>query len=114
MSKITAEHLARKAYVYIRQSRPYHIRSSTMLRASVDNMDWLIAAGNLAGPRLRLSMKTRGTPARVRCALVLSSCWPMFARARWGRSFVLKVHDWHAMVGSGIPCSNFVVWSTLY
>jgi hypothetical protein len=26
MSKITAEHLARKAYVYIRQSHPYQVK----------------------------------------------------------------------------------------
>ena len=47
MTKITPDHLARSAFVYIRQSTADSC--STTMRAVVVNMPWPIAPTNMAG-----------------------------------------------------------------
>ena len=62
MSKITSEHLARAAFVYVRQSTP--IRWSTILRASGANMAWWSAHGSSAGTTFSSSMTILVDPGR--------------------------------------------------
>ena len=53
MSKITTEHLARSAYVYIRQSTAHQRR--TIMRADAGDMVSPIAPVSAAGPQSRSS-----------------------------------------------------------
>ena len=110
MNKITADHLARRACVYIRQSTPgqvqHNLESQRRQYALVDRaraLGWQDV--DVIDDDLGISGCGTRRPGferllRARCAMGRSA--PFSALRRRG---------WRAMAGTGIPCWNFVASS---
>ena len=72
MSKITAEHLARTAYVYIRQSHPHQVKHN--LESQRRQYGLADRGRELGWSEITIIDEARDTPARVSSALVSSGC----------------------------------------
>ena len=73
MTKITPEHLARGAFVYVRQSTADQLLHIT--RAAVVNTDWPTARVNSAGKRSSSLTTILVVLARASVARVSNACW---------------------------------------
>ncbi len=102
MSKIAADHLARRTYVYIRQSTPgqvkHNLESQRMQYALADR------ARSLGWQDVDVIDEDLGVSASVNHRPDLSVCCAQYAMARQVRSSVSKLRGWLATAGSGIRC----------
>src|SRR6516162_4034553 len=103
-NKITADHLARRACVYIRQSTPeqvkYNLESKRRQYGLADHAPWV-------GKTLKSSMTTWDAQERGLLVLALNACCVLCAKDRWVPSLALRRHDWRATAESGTRCWNF-------
>jgi DNA invertase Pin-like site-specific DNA recombinase len=94
MTKITTEHLARSAYVYIRQSTAdqlTHNHESRRRQYGLANR-----ARQLGWTPSRLSTMISAARAAASPDLVSSDCWLQSARLAWAPCWRLKCRDWRA------------------
>jgi hypothetical protein len=78
MNKITSEHLARQACVYIRQSTPDQVQNNL---ESKRRQYALVDRARQLGWEQSLTT-TSGARARAPCVPALSDCWHRFAVAK--------------------------------
>lgn len=98
MSKITPDHLARSAFVYIRQStsdQPLHNHESRRRQYA------LADRARQYGWQDVVVMMIWGVPARRSAGPASNGSWRRFARDGWGRCLQSKRRDWHATVVAG-------------
>ncbi len=95
MSKITSEHLARAAYIYVRQSTAYQV---------VNNLESQRRQYGLV-ERAR-SIRWRDGPARIR-----ENYWPRSAKAGLAQWYRWKPRALRGTGVIGTPCWNSVAWS---
>ena len=81
--KIMPEHLARGAYVYVRQSTADQLANNH--ESGVANTAWPIAPVALAGATSPLSTTTSGARVRVSAVPDSRSSWRRSVRAAWVR-----------------------------
>ena len=105
MTKITADHLARGAFVYIRQSTSYQLR--TIRRAE----GWSSGRVSSARPMFALSTMISVDLAAESFGRVSRSCSPQFAGVESARCCRSRHPDWRAMDVIGTRCWSFAVSS---
>ena len=95
MNKITADHLARRACVYIRQSTPDQVQH---------NLESQRRQYGLVDHARALGWQDIDTPA-------LNACCARCVMGRSAPCSALRCRDWRAMAETGIPCWNFAASS---
>ena len=100
MTKITPEHLARNAIVYVRQSSPYQVMTNL---ESQRRQYALVARGQQLGwSDVQVIDDDLVDPVAELPGQVSKNCWRAFAKAASARFFQLRHHDSRAMVEIGI------------
>lgn len=104
-NKITAEHLARQACVYVRQSTPDQVKYN--LKVNAANMVSRIVRVRWVGKTSMLSMTISESQETELPVPALNACCAQCAMGRWVRSLASRRRGWRAMAGSGTRCWNF-------
>lgn len=107
--KITAEHLARGAYVYVRQSTADQLVNNPESRRRQYALP--SERGPLAGKTPSSSMKISVVQGLASAVRALRSFWRRSAKVGLMRSSPLRPPGWPAMAGTGIRSSNFAALS---
>ena len=100
MTKITPEHLARGAFIYVRQSTADQLLHNHESRRRQYGL--AERARQLGGKRSSSSTTISVVLARASVARVSNACWRRSVKdapARYSRS---RLRAWHATVGTGI------------
>jgi hypothetical protein len=109
MSRIEADHLAREAIVYVRQST---IDQAINKSRAVDaNMGWSSGLGSLAGPASASSTTISAARARAPAAQGSKSSWLRSAKAGSAWRCRSRPRAWPATGATGTRCSSSAGWS---
>ena len=111
MNKITADHLARRACVYIRQSTPNQVLHN--LESQRRQYGLADRARALGWQVIDVIDDDLGVSGTAHAAPDLNVCCARYAMSRSAPCSALRRRGWRAMVGTGIPCWNFAVSSVL-
>ena len=109
MSKIMPEHLARSAFVYVRQSTAYQVVNN--LESQRRQYGLVERARQLGWDDVRLSMMTLADPAEGQRGRDLRSCWQPSVRAGLGQLYRLRLPAWHGTAVTGTRCWSSAAWS---
>src|SRR5438132_7453114 len=107
--KISADHLKRRAIIYIRQSSPGQvIHNQESQRRQYGLADH---ARQLGFQNVEIIDADLGRSGPAKWSGLDSNVWlPRSAQAKWVPCSVLKRPGWHATVATGITSSDFAVW----
>ena len=112
MNKITADHLARRACVYIRQSTPEQVRHN--LESKRRQYGLVDRARALGWQDIDVIDDDLGSRDPESVAPALSVCCLLCAISKSVPSSALRRRDWRARTGSGIRCWSFAASSASY
>src|SRR5712691_7846087 len=115
MNKITADHLARRACVYIRQSTPEQVRHNLeSKRRQYSLVDRARALGWQDIDVIDDDLGISGSRDPEYVAPALNVCCLQCAMGKSAPSSALRRRGWRALTGSGIRCWNFAASSVYY
>lgn len=109
MNKIRADHLSRKACVYIRQSTPGQVQHN--LESQRRQYGLVDRAGRSAGKMSKSLTRIWAAQVRARTGKALSACSGSCATVASVRYLPSKLLGWRAMAATGIRCWSSAAWS---
>jgi hypothetical protein len=109
MNKITSDHLARAAFVYVRQSTAYQVANN--LESQRRQYGLVERARQLGWEDVQVVDDDLGRSGAEQPGRASRSCWPRSAKARSERWFRWKPRAWPVMALIGIPCWSSAAWS---
>lgn len=105
MNKMTADHLARRACVYIRQSTPVQVKCN--LESKRRQYGLVDRARALGWQEIDVIDDDLGISGDGDPGPALNACCAHSAMGRWAPYSPLRRRGWHALAGNGIRSWNF-------
>ena len=109
MSKITSEHLARAAFVYVRQSTAYQVMNN--LESQRRQYGLVERARQLGWDDVQLVDDDLGRSGGGTARPGSKNCWLRSAKAGSVQWYRWKPRAWRGTVAIGIRCWSSAVWS---